>query len=211
MGKLNQNIPALLHSLKQHYSNANCELNHSSALDLLVATILSAQCTDKRVNMVTPVLFKKYRTAQEYASTPQSQLESEVKTCGFYRNKAKNIRSMAQILVDRFNGQVPSSMDELLLLPGVARKTANVVLGTVFGISEGVVVDTHVMRLSARLGLTKQTTPEKIEKDLMKKIPREQWVWISHALIWHGRRVCYARNPVCFECPIKKECANPVL
>jgi endonuclease III len=209
MLRLNADTPALLRALKKSYLNAVCELDHSTALELLVATILSAQCTDKRVNQTTPALFARYRSPADYAFANLSELEGLIKSCGFYRTKAKNIRGMAQILVDRFGGQVPSVMDHLLLLPGVARKTANVVLGNAFNKAEGVVVDTHVMRLSARLGLSRQKTPEKIERDLMKKIPQKDWVWFSHALIWHGRRVCFARNPLCPSCPIQKQCPNP--
>ena len=210
MFKKNLNPSKLVEALKEKYSTAYCALNHKNPLELLVATILSAQCTDVRVNKVTPALFKKYRTAKDYADTPQKVLETEVRSTGFYRNKAKSIRGMSRLLVDKYQGQVPQEMDQLLELPGVARKTANVVLGNAFKKSEGVVVDTHVMRLSGRLGLSKETQPEKIERDLMEKIPREEWIWFSHALISHGRSICKARNPACPVCPLRRYCANPV-
>jgi endonuclease-3 len=208
--KKNKNIPALLKALKKSYPQATCELDHSTPLELLVATILSAQCTDKRVNIVTQSLFKKYKSARDYANVSQVEFEKDIRSTGFYRNKTKNVRSMAKILGDQYGGQVPSTMEELTALPGVARKTANVVLGNAFHIAEGVVVDTHVIRLSGRLGLSAETDPKKIERDLMHLIPKNDWIWFSHALIWHGRRVCIARKPRCFECPIRRECANPV-
>ena len=208
--KKNKNIPALLTALKKSYPQAACELDHTTPLELLVATILSAQCTDKRVNIVTKTLFNKYKSARDYANASQVAFEKDVRSTGFYRNKAKNIRGMAKTLVEKYHGEVPSIMAELTELPGVARKTANVVLGNAFGIAEGVVVDTHVIRLSGRLGLTDQTDPTKIEQDLMRLIPKSDWIWFSHALIWHGRRVCEARKPRCFECPIRRECVNPV-
>jgi endonuclease-3 len=210
MFRKNKNVPALIKALKKSYSDAVCELDYKNPLQLLVATILSAQCTDKRVNIVTKDLFKNHQTAADFAGVSQTDLEKEIRSTGFYRNKAKNIRTMAKILVDKHGGNVPQVMDEPLELPGVARKTANVVLGNAFHISEGIVVDTHVMRLSERLGLTQETTPEKIEQALVKQIPREDWIWFSHALIWHGRRVCTARNPNCPGCPVRKECPNPV-
>lgn len=208
--RMNKDVPALLRGLKKSYPDPVCALTHSSPLELVVATILSAQCTDARVNKVTPALFKRYRTANDYAESLPEELESLIRSTGFYRNKAKSIRGMARMLVERYNGQVPKVMEMLLELPGVARKTANVVLGTAFGISEGVVVDTHVTRLSERLGLSRQNSAEKIEKDLMKIIPKEDWTWFSHALITHGRQVCMARNPNCPGCPVRKQCANPV-
>ncbi len=210
MFRKNHHPAALLAALKKAYPEANCALEHKNPLQLLVATILSAQCTDVRVNMVTPALFKKYRTAKDFAEASPAELEKIIHSTGFYRNKAKSIRGMGKLLVEKYGGVVPKTMDELLELPGVARKTANVVLGTAHGIAEGIVVDTHVMRLSNRLGLTQQTTPEKIEKDLVKIVPQEDWIWFSHALITHGRRVCTARNPNCPNCPVLKECANPV-
>lgn len=210
MFRKNKDVPALLKALKKTYSDARCELNHESPLQLLVATILSAQCTDKRVNLVTKDLFKKYKTAEDFSRVSQIELEKEVRTTGFFRNKAKNIRGMAKIVEEKHHGRVPQTMNELLELPGVARKTANVVLGNAFQIADGIVVDTHVIRLSQRLGLTQETSPEKIEQALMKVIPRKDWIWFSHAIIWHGRRVCFARNPHCPGCPIRHECANPV-
>ena len=210
MVRMNKNIPALLKGLKKHYGDVECALHHKGPFQLLVATILSAQCTDERVNIVTQSLFKKYKTAKDFANVSQPTLEKEIRSTGFYRNKAKSIRGMAKILTQNFGGDVPRKMNHLLELPGVARKTANVVLGTAFGISEGVVVDTHVIRLSGRLGLSKEKDPKKIEKDLMAKIPHNDWIWISHALIHHGRRICKAQNPKCEECPIRENCANPV-
>jgi len=208
--KLNKNIPALLDALHKAYPKAECALVHKTPLELLVATILSAQCTDKRVNIVTEGLFRKYKTAFAFAKLTQPKLESMIRSTGFYRNKAKSIRTMARMLVDKHGGSVPQEMPALLELPGVARKTANVVLGTAFGRAEGVVVDTHVMRLSGRLGLSKEKTPEKIEKDLMQRIPQRDWIWFAHAMIHHGRQVCTARSPRCPECPVLRLCANPV-
>ncbi len=209
--KLNKDIPALLRGLKNAYPDAVCELNHTNPLQLLVATILSAQCTDKRVNIVTQSLFKKYKTVQDFAKASPTEFEGDIRSTGFYRNKTKNILGMAKALIEKHRGEVPDEMNELLELPGVARKTANVVLGNAFGKAEGVVVDTHMIRLSHRLGLTRESTPEKIERDLMKKIPKDLWIWFSHALIWHGRRICYARSPRCLECPIRPNCPNPDL
>jgi endonuclease-3 len=208
--KKNRNIPALLKALKASYPDPACALTHSSPLELIVATILSAQCTDERVNKVTPALFKKYRSAADFAKADPTELETLIRSTGFYRNKAKSIRGMAQRVVEKFEGRIPNTMEDLLELAGVARKTANVVLGVAYGIAEGVVVDTHVTRLSQRLGLSLQKTPEKIEKDLMKVAPPKDWIWLSHALIAHGRRVCKARNPDCPNCPVRKQCANPV-
>ncbi len=194
--------------LRQVYPNAHCELVFSNPLELLVATILSAQCTDKRVNMVTESLFQRYRTAADYANASQEELEEAIHSTGFYRNKAKNIRAMAAELVARYDGKVPNTMEALTALPGVGRKTANVVLGNAFGINEGIVVDTHVARLSQRLGLTVATAPEKIEQDLMCLVPREDWTNFSHWLIWHGRRRCYARNPDCAGCELNHLCPS---
>lgn len=193
-------------ALQRTYPNAHCELNFSSPLQLLVATILSAQCTDKRVNLVTAELFKKFRTAQDFAAAPLAEIEEAVKSTGFFRNKAKNIQACCRKITTRHNGQVPRTMEELTQLDGVGRKTANVVLGNAFGINVGVVVDTHVARLSQRLGLTSQKTPEKIERDLMALVPQKQWTLFSHWLIWHGRRRCSARKPDCGHCEIKKLC-----
>ena len=192
--------------LARTYPGAHCELNFRNPLELLVATILSAQCTDKRVNIVTAELFKKYRNAQDFAAAPLTDLEEAVKSTGFYRNKAKNIQACCQMLVERFNGEVPRTMDELTPLAGVGRKTANVVLGNAFGINVGVVVDTHVTRLGNRLGLVKGTDAVKIEQELIKLVPQPQWTLFSHWLIWHGRRRCDARKPACAECEIRELC-----
>ncbi len=211
MYRRNRDVPSLLKNLHKNYPEPECALTHSSPLELTVATILSAQCTDERVNKVTPALFKKYKSAQAFADSDPAELETFIRSTGFYRNKAKSIRGMAKMVVEKFGGRIPESMDELLTLPGVARKTANVVLGVAFKKAEGVVVDTHVMRLSRRLGLSKETTPEKIEKDLVRAIPQKDWIWFSHALIHHGRKICKARNPQCAICPIRKDCPNPDL
>ena len=192
--------------LARTYPGAHCELNFCNPLELLVATILSAQCTDKRVNIVTAELFKKYRSAQDFAAAPLTDLEEAVKSTGFYRNKAKNIQACCQMLVERFGGEVPRTMDELTPLAGVGRKTANVVLGNAFGINVGVVVDTHVTRLGNRLGLVKGTDAVKIEQELIKLVPQPQWTLFSHWLIWHGRRRCDARKPACAECEIRELC-----
>ena len=197
---------ALLAALPKIYPDAHCELNHRNPLELLIATILSAQCTDKRVNLVTTELFKKYRSAADFATAPLADLEEAVKTTGFFRNKAKNIQACCRQLVEKHGGEVPRSMDELTALAGAGRKTANVVLGNAFDINVGVVVDTHVARLSQRLGLTRETTPEKIEADLMKLVPQAQWTLFSHWLIWHGRRRCDARKPACAACELQTLC-----
>jgi len=196
----------ILPMLKQMYPHAKCSLDHGNALELLVATILSAQCTDERVNIVTKDLFKKYRSAGDYAKAPQEKLEKDIQSTGFFRNKAKSLRGMGQALVDQHGGKVPATMEELTHLPGVGRKTANVVLGNAFNQNVGVVVDTHVARLSNRLGLTKHADPVKIEQDLMAIVPREQWTLFSHLLIHHGRAICTARNPKCEQCPLLAEC-----
>jgi endonuclease-3 len=196
----------IIAGLNRTYPDAHCELRHSNPLELLIATILSAQCTDKRVNLVTADLFKKYRTARNYADAPGAELEEAIKTTGFFRNKAKNIQACCRKLVGRHGGDVPRTMVELRALDGVGRKTANVVLGNAFGINEGIVVDTHVARLSQRLGLTRQQTPEKIEPDLMPLVPRKDWTLFSHWLIWHGRRRCFARKPDCTNCEIRSLC-----
>lgn len=196
----------ILATLKKAYPAARCSLDHHSPLELLVATILSAQCTDERVNLVTKVLFKKYRSAKSYASVRQEELERDIQSTGFYRNKAKSIRAMAASLIEKHGGKVPQTMDELTDLAGVGRKTANVVLGNAFGQNIGVVVDTHVARLSQRLALTKQTDPVKIEQDLMQVVPQEDWTLWSHLLIHHGRAICTARKPKCGECPILTYC-----
>src|SRR5436190_6312676 len=195
-------------SLQKAYPDAHCELNHSNPLELLVATILSAQCTDKRVNLVTAGLFKKYRTASDYAEANPVELEQDIKSTGFFRNKARNIQACCRKLVERHGGQVPDTMEALTALDGVGRKTANVVLGNAFGREEGVVVDTHVARLSSRLRLSQGKTPEDIEADLMKLVPRRHWTMFSHWLIWHGRRRCMARNPDCGHCELRELCPS---
>ncbi len=192
--------------LQHTYPEAHCELNYTNPVELLLATILSAQCTDRQVNLVTARLFARYRSAQEFANAPLAELEQAVKSTGFYRNKAKNIQACCRKLVERHGGEVPRTMDELTALDGAGRKTANVVLGNAFNLNVGVVVDTHVSRLSQRLGLTRQKTPERIEADLMKLVPREQWTLFSHWLIWHGRRRCEARKPDCAGCELKELC-----
>jgi len=196
----------ILAALARTYPQAHCELDYSTPLELLIATILSAQCTDKRVNIVTKELFRVCKSAADFVALPQEQLEEIVHTTGFFRAKAKNIKACCTTLVERHGGEVPRTMDELTALAGVGRKTANVVLGNAFGINLGVVVDTHVQRLTARLGLTRETTPEKIEQDMMRLVPCEQWAVFSHWLIWHGRRRCDARKPDCAQCEIAKLC-----
>lgn len=199
---------ALVEAFPRIYPDAHCELDHSNALELLVATILSAQCTDKRVNIVTKDLFRVCRTAADYAALPQEQLEDLIKTTGFFRAKAKNIKACCAELEAKHGGKVPRTMDALTALAGVGRKTANVVLGNAFDINVGVVVDTHVQRLTRRLSLTKQTDPVKIEQDLIKLIPREKWTLFSHWLIWHGRRRCFARKPDCPGCEVRALCPS---
>jgi endonuclease-3 len=194
--------------LARTYPDAHCELDYSNPLELLVATILSAQCTDKRVNIVTKDLFRRCRTAADYAEISQEELENIIQTTGFFRNKAKNIRACASDLVAKHGGKVPRDLQSLTALAGVGRKTANVVLGNAFDVNEGVVVDTHVQRLSERLGLTREKTPEKIEQDLMKLVPRDKWAMLSHWLIWHGRRRCTARKPDCTHCEIADLCPS---
>lgn len=197
--------------LKREYPDATCALHHSNALELVVATILSAQCTDARVNMVTPHLFATYRTAADYAAADPRILEKEIQSTGFFRNKNKSIIGMAQALVERHGGEVPQTMDELTALPGVGRKTANVILGTWFGKNEGVVVDTHVQRLTRLLGLTRADDPVKIEQELMQIVPRQDWTWFSHTLIQHGRTVCIARRPKCGECVLNRLCPSSLV
>jgi len=198
----------IIRRLKKAYPDAHCALVHSNAFELLIATILSAQCTDVRVNIVTADLFRKYRGPQDYLNVSQKQLETDIHSTGFFRNKAKNIQAACSRIIDEYNSQVPRTMDELLTLGGVARKTANVVLGNAFGIASGVVVDTHVSRLSQRLGLTENTSPEKIEKDLTTLVPKKNWVMFSHWLIFHGREVCHARKPKCPECVLADLCPS---
>jgi len=192
--------------LEETYPNATCALHHNSPWELLVATILSAQCTDKRVNEVTPGLFAKYPTPQDFAAVRPEVLAQDIRSTGFFNNKAKSIVGAAKKVIDEFGGEVPRSMEELLTVPGAARKTANVVLGTAFGIASGVVVDTHVQRISARLGFTRETDPVKIERDLVKVVPQERWIRFSHELILHGRALCVARKPKCAECPLERLC-----
>jgi endonuclease III len=201
----------IMRGLSKTYPEPKCALNHANPFELLVATILSAQCTDERVNIVTADLFRKYHVPQDYLNVPQSELERDIHSTGFYKNKAKNIQGACQALVEKHNSQVPRTMDELRALPGVGRKTANVVLGNAFGIASGVVVDTHVTRLSQRLALTEQTNPEKIEEDLIELVPEKHWINFSHWLILHGRAVCNARKPLCEKCTIESLCPSSLL
>jgi len=201
-----ERVTAILDILAKTYPGVVCALNHRSAWELTVATILSAQCTDVRVNLVTPALFKAFPTPKAMAAASLPELEELIRTTGFFRNKAKSIKGAAKVVVEEFGGKVPQTMEELLRLPGVARKTANVVLGSWFNIAVGVVVDTHVMRLTRRLELTKQTAPEKVEQDLVKIIPRDHWIAFSHELIHHGRQICVARKPRCVDCTLEKLC-----
>lgn len=201
-----ERIPEILRRLEAAYPNAECALHHRNAWELLVATILSAQCTDARVNMVTPGLFRKFPTPQTMAQASLPAIEEEIRSTGFYRNKAKSIVGAAKKIVTDFAGKVPRTMAELLTVSGAARKTANVVLGVAYGIAEGIVVDTHVLRLSRRLGLTKETNPKKVEQDLMRIIPKDHWIQFSHELIHHGRQVCLARKPRCADCTLETLC-----
>jgi len=203
---LKPRVKKILERLDRAYPAAECALTHENPLQLLVSTILSAQCTDERVNQVTRTLFQEYRTAKDFAAADPRALEQEIRPTGFFRNKTKSILGAAKLLVAKFRGEVPRTMEELLELPGVARKTANVVLGTAFGVASGVVVDTHVDRLSHRLDLTKEKDPKKIEQNLMKIIPKEKWILFSHQLIWHGRLVCQARRPRCPDCSLVDLC-----
>jgi endonuclease III len=205
---IKERVGQLVRAFPEIYPGARCELDFKTPLQLLVATILSAQCTDKRVNMVTPALFRKYRSAADYAKAPPGELEKAIKSTGFFNSKAKSIRSAAARIVEKHKGKVPDTMQELHDLPGVGRKTANVVLGNAFHRNEGIVVDTHVMRLSQRLGLTKQKDPVKIEQELIRLVPREHWTMWSHWLIWHGRRRCFARKPDCRQCEIFHLCPS---
>src|SRR5688572_28589672 len=199
-------LEKIIAGLRKAYPTAHCELNYSNPLELLIATILSAQCTDKQVNLVTPDLFKRYPSARHYADADRGDLEKIISRLGFFRSKAKNIQACCHALVEQNGGKVPQSMEELTQLAGVGRKTANVVLGNAFNINEGIVVDTHVARLSQRFALTATADPEKIEADLVKMVPRDQWTLFSHLLIWHGRRRCFARNPDCENCEVLKLC-----
>lgn len=206
-----ERIAEIIRLLREHHPDAHCELDHENALQLLVATILSAQCTDERVNKVTPELFAKYPSALDLAEADPQELEQVIRSTGFYRNKAKNIQSAARRIVANYGGEVPNTMEELLTLGGVARKTANVVLGVAYGIGVGVVVDTHVRRLSNRLGLTQHEDPEKIEKDLMALLPPAEWIDFSHLLIFHGRRICDARKPDCAHCKLRVLCPSALV
>jgi endonuclease-3 len=199
-------VAAILAKLDEAYPAATCELQHENAFQLLISTILSAQCTDVRVNEVTQTLYKKYTTPEAFAYANPTELQQEIRPTGFFRNKTKSIMGASKAVVETFGGQVPRTMEDILTLPGVARKTANVVLGTAYGIAVGVVVDTHVMRLSRRLDLTKNEDPKKIEQDLMRVIPQEKWIQFAHQLIWHGRRVCFARKPRCVDCNLESIC-----
>ncbi len=209
--QLKQITRKIIARLKRAYPDAKCSLNHSNPIELLIATILSAQCTDERVNIVTADLFRKYRKPQDYLKVSPAELQEDIRTTGFFRNKTKSIQGTAKMLTEQYSGRVPETMDELLELPGVARKTANVVLGNAFGLSSGVVVDTHVTRLSRRLELTQQRNPEKIEQDLIEIVPKKDWVIFSHLLIAHGRKICKARTPLCAECVVEKYCPSSSL
>jgi endonuclease-3 len=201
----------IIRRLKRAYPGAKCSLNHSSPFELLIATILSAQCTDERVNLVTADLFRKYTRPEDYLKVAPRELEKDIQSTGFFRNKTKSILGTSKMLTEQYGGQVPHTMEELLELPGVARKTANVVLGNAFGIKAGVVVDTHVTRLSHRLGFTQEKTAEKIEQDLIEIVPKKDWVIFPHLMIYHGRKICKARNPLCEECTIEKQCPSSFL
>ena len=208
---LKERVRKIIRLLKRTYPDAKCSLNHSNAFELLIATILSAQCTDARVNIVTRDLFRKYRSPEDYLKVSEKELQRDIRTTGFFRNKTKSIQGTAKVLTEQHSGEVPETIEELLELPGVARKTANVVLGNAFGISSGVVVDTHVTRLSHRLDLSKQKTAEKIEQDLIAIVPKKDWVLFPHLFISHGRAICRARNPICAECVIEKLCPSSYL
>ena len=209
--QLKERTEKIIKLLKRAHPDAKCALHHSNAFELLIATILSAQCTDERVNKVTADLFRKYRKPEDYLKVPATELQEDIRTTGFFRNKTKSIQGACKILVEEFDDEVPQSMAELLKLPGVARKTANVVLGVAYGKAEGVVVDTHVSRLSHRLKLTKQKDAGKIEKDLMEIVPRKNWIEFAHLLIFHGRRICKARRPLCEECVVEELCPSSIL
>jgi endonuclease III len=204
-----RHITGIIAGLNAAYPDAQCALKHTNPLELLIATILSAQCTDERVNIVTRNLFRKYRRPEDYANAAQMQMEEDIRSTGFYRNKARSIQGACRMIHEKFGGRVPETMDDLITLPGVARKTANVVLGVAFDRAEGIVVDTHVQRISRRLDLTQETTAEKIERDLMRVVPREKWISFSHQMILHGRNVCKARKPLCHLCPLEPLCQSP--
>jgi endonuclease-3 len=206
--ELKRRTRTIIRRLKKAYPDAQCSLNHTNSLELLIATILSAQCTDERVNIVTADLFRKYRSCEDFVNVSPSELEQDIRSTGFFRNKTKSIRGACKIISEEYGGEVPDDLDRLLALPGVARKTANVVLGNAFGIAAGIVVDTHVARLSNRLGLTQNKVPEKIERDLVKLVPKKDWIDFSHLLIAHGRKVCKARNPLCEVCVVEPLCPS---
>jgi endonuclease-3 len=211
MDGLKARVREVIRRLKRAYPDAKCSLNHSNPFELLVATILSAQCTDERVNIVTSDLFRKYRKPEDYLKVSPRELEKDIQSTGFFRNKTKSIQGTSKVLTEQYGGTVPHTMDELLELPGVARKTANVVLGNAFDIKAGVVVDTHVTRLSHRLDFTQQKTAEKIEQDLIQVVPKKDWVIFPHLLISHGRKICKARNPLCDQCAVEKQCPSSFL
>ncbi len=208
IGDLKKHTSTIIRRLKKTYPDAHCALNHTNAFELLIATILSAQCTDARVNIVTADLFRKYCGPADYLKVSQRELEKDIHSTGFFRNKAKNIQAACKRIIEEYHGEVPRTMEDILTLGGVARKTANVVLGNAFGIASGVVVDTHVSRLSQRLGITTNTTPEKIERDLAAIVPKRTWVLFPHLMIWHGRQVCTARRPKCSECVLNDICPS---
>jgi endonuclease-3 len=209
--ELKKRVREVIRRLKRVYPDAKCSLTHTNPFELLIATILSAQCTDERVNIVTADLFRKYRQPEDYLKVPARELEKDIQSTGFFRNKTKSIQGTSKLLTEEYGGRVPQTMDELLELPGVARKTANVVLGNAFGIKAGVVVDTHVTRLSHRLDFTQQKTAEKIEQDLIGIVPKKDWVIFPHLMIYHGRKICKARNPLCAECVVEKQCPSSYL
>jgi endonuclease III len=201
-------VAELIRRLHRAYPDAHCQLDYETPVQLLVATILSAQCTDERVNLTTPALFERYPTVEALAAADQDEMEALVRPTGFFRQKARYIRETAQLLLQNHGGEVPPEMDSLLKLSGVARKTANVVRGEIYGLADGITVDTHVKRLAGRLGLTRETDPVKVERDLMAVIPHESWIEIAHLLIWHGRRICFARKPDCPNCPLNDICPS---
>jgi endonuclease-3 len=205
-GNDSKRVAAILAKLEEGYPDATCELKHENPFQLLISTILSAQCTDVRVNQVAETLYKKYPDPKAFAYAAPGELEQEIRPTGFFRNKTKSVMGASKAIIEKFGGEVPRTMEEILTLPGVARKTGNVVLGTAYGITSGIVVDTHVLRLSKRLDLTRNEDPGKVEQDLMQIIPRERWIQFSHQLIWHGRRVCHARKPKCIECNLESLC-----
>src|SRR5690348_13338292 len=209
--QLKKRVREVIRRLKRAYPDAKCSLNHSNPFELLIATILSAQSTDERVNIVTSDLFRKYKKPEDYLKVSPRELEQDIHSTGFFRNKTKSLQGTAKVLLEKYGGQVPHTMDELLELPGVARKTANVVLGNAFGIKAGVVVDTHVTRLSHRLNFTQEKTAEKIEQDLIPIVPKKDWVLFPHLMIYHGRKICKARGPLCDQCPVEKQCPSSFL